>query len=189
MNIKLEKERARLQSRRRRAEAAQLINGAAGAELIAHWPAARFANKKIAAFWPIGDEIDICPLIDALQDAGQTICLPVTGRKGQSLTFREFGADRELVNGPYGTRHPPRNALEIRPDIVLVPLLAYTGRGDRLGYGGGYYDRTLAQLKSGGVIYACGVAYSAQKADFIPCEPIDVRLDGILTETGFEDFQ
>lgn len=188
MNVKLEKERARLQARRRRADAAQSLNGAAGVELIARWPARRFTGQTVAAFWPIGDEIDTRPLINALRDAGHRVCLPVTGRKAKPLTFREFSPDRPLIRGPYGTRHPPRSASEIRPDVVLVPLLAYTARGDRLGYGGGYYDRTLAELKSRSEIYACGLAFSAQKATFIPCEPNDMRLDGIVTEAGFEEF-
>jgi len=87
---------------------------------------------------------------------------------------------------------PFGNGLKIAPTLILLPLLAFTPRGDRLGYGGGYYDRTLANLRAKtraeGEIFACGVAYAGQEVDTLPTDDHDERLDGILTEDGFRRF-
>ena len=80
------------------------------------------------------------------------------------------------------------DALIVRPDVVLMPLLAFTANGDRLGYGGGFYDRSLAQIKQTGDVFACGVAHAAQEAVSLPTGEYDMKLDGVLTEQYFKDF-
>jgi len=82
----------------------------------------------------------------------------------------------------------PAHGTALTPSLILVPLLAFTKRGERLGYGGGYYDRTLQALRSKGEVFACGVAYAGQEVESLPTDVHDERLDGILTETGFKAF-
>ena len=181
-----EKSRARLQAKAVRAAA---HDGAAGLELIHHWPAARFAGQSVAGFWPIKDEIDVRPLIGALHDAGHDLYLPAVKRAAHPLIMRRWSLGEALIKGPFNTREPVKSAPEGDPQIVLVPLLAFNSAGDRLGYGGGFYDRTLAALSQRGPVFACGVAYAAQEAASLPVGAHDRKLDGVLTEAGFTDFR
>lgn len=184
--LTLEKSRARLQAKAARAAAR---DGAAGAELIRRWPAARFAGQSVAGFWPIKDEIDVRPLMGALHDAGHDLYLPAIKRAAHPLILRRWSPSEALIKGPFNTREPAKSAPTGDPQIVLVPLLAFTARGDRLGYGGGFYDRTLAALSQRGPVFACGVAYAAQEAASLPVGAHDRKLDGVLTEAGFTDFR
>ena len=185
MNLALEKSRARIQAKRVRAEVA---DPSAAIELIRHFPAARFRGALIGGFWPIKDEIDVRPLMQALHAAGQALALPCTPRAGKPLTFRAWTPDQALKQGSYGTREPFPDAPMAEPDILLMPLLAFTANGGRLGYGGGFYDRTLAALREKKHIFACGVAYAAQEAALLPMGEYDAPLNGILTEKEFRAF-
>lgn len=185
MDLKSKKTRARLQAKVRRAYA---DNDAASVELLKHFPIDKFRSKVIAGFWPMGNEIDIRLLLHNLSDMGEALCLPSIARKGHPLVFRCWTSGDDLKRGPHGTREPLKGRNELRPDIILVPLLAFTDQGDRIGYGGGYYDRTLTVLKARRDVFACGVAYAAQQADYLPVDDHDVRLDGLLTENGFTEF-
>jgi 5-formyltetrahydrofolate cyclo-ligase len=98
-----------------------------------------------------------------------------------------FGAP--LVSGVWGIREPPADAPEVFPDILIVPLLAFDRRGYRLGYGGGYYDRTIARLRAVKPVTAAGLAFAAQQIDQVPTTPRDERLDLVLTEGGTFDFR
>jgi 5-formyltetrahydrofolate cyclo-ligase len=167
---------------------ADLADEGAGVELIKHWPGARFAGKSVALFMPIKDEIDVRPLMDALLAGGQAVALPLIMRKAHPLSFRAYRAGDTLKRGPYGVEQPLKFAPIIIPDVVLVPLLSFGFDGARLGYGGGFYDRTLAGLRANGDVFACGVAYGGQEAANIPTDRHDVRLDGVLTERGFREF-
>jgi len=160
----------------------------AGAELLRHWPNAGVRSGVVAAYIPLHTEIDIWPLIYALADAGHGLALPRIRRKARPLEFRTFTIGDKLQRGPYGTKEPKRGAHIIVPDVVLVPLLAYARDGARLGYGGGYYDRTLSALRRKGKIFACGVAFSGQEVPTLPTDAHDQKLDGVLTETGFKIF-
>ena len=129
-------------------------------------------------------ELDPGPLLDALAAQGRPLALPVVRGPGRPLEFRRWVPGDPLEEGAYGTRHPlPSPA--VFPEVLLVPLLAFDQVGNRLGYGGGYYDRTLADLRTSGRVHAIGLAYEAQRRTDIPVEQTDQRLDGIATEIGF----
>jgi 5-formyltetrahydrofolate cyclo-ligase len=135
----------------------------------------------VAGFWPMGHEIDIRPLLHALHDRGHPIALPVTPKRGNPLLFRRWRPGDDLARGPMGTRQPAETADPLTPAFLLVPLLAFDRRGNRLGYGAGYYDRTLAALPGA---VALGVAHAAQELDEVPAGPEDARLTAIATEAG-----
>ena len=141
------------------------------------------AGALVAAFWPMGPEIDVRPLLEALHARGQRLCLPVTPKRGQPLRFRRWQPGDPLAAGPMGTRQPASGE-DVTPDWLFVPLLAFDRAGRRLGYGGGYYDRTLAALPQAGVT---GIAYAAQEMHDppgVPAGPLDARLPRVATETG-----
>jgi 5-formyltetrahydrofolate cyclo-ligase len=137
----------------------------------------------VAGFWPMAHEIDILPLLNALAGAGHEICLPETTKPGLPLIFRKWQPGDALVEGRFGTMHPLGAVL--RPDFVLVPLLAFDGLGNRLGYGGGYYDRTLAGLPD---TFRLGCAFAAQEFSEVPVEATDLRLHAVATELGVTRF-
>jgi 5-formyltetrahydrofolate cyclo-ligase len=132
----------------------------------------------IAGYWPMGDEMDPRPLMLALASRGHAIALPVTPPRGQPLAFHAWAPGAALRPGPMGTSEPVAGE-ELRPDVLLVPLLAFDRAGRRLGYGGGYYDRTLAALPGAKPI---GIAYAGQEMPEVPAGPQDMRLPLIATE-------
>ncbi|HWL83300.1 MAG TPA: 5-formyltetrahydrofolate cyclo-ligase [Roseomonas sp.] len=135
----------------------------------------------VGGFWPMGREIDIRPLMRRLEAAGCALALPVTPPRGQPLVFRRWRFGEPLVPGRFGTSVPAEGEA-MAPGFLLVPLLAFDRRGMRLGYGGGYYDRTLAGLPDA---LAIGVAYAAQEVPAVPVGAHDQPLAGIATEAGF----
>ncbi|MFC7474154.1 5-formyltetrahydrofolate cyclo-ligase [Dankookia sp. GCM10030260] len=138
------------------------------------------AGAVVAGFWPMGQEIDIRPLLLALAERGHAIALPVTPKRGLPLAFRRWRPGEALAPGPMGTRQPASGEA-LRPDWLLVPLLAFDRAGRRLGYGGGYYDRTLPGLPEATAI---GCGYAAQELPEVPAGPEDWRLDAVATEAG-----
>ncbi|MDR3436526.1 5-formyltetrahydrofolate cyclo-ligase [Telmatospirillum sp.] len=136
----------------------------------------------VAGYWPMADEVDVLPLMTALAGQGGALALPVVVRKDAPLAFRRWYPGMTLEAGPHGTRHPSSASPLLRPDLLLVPLLAFDRHGGRLGYGGGYYDRTMAGLRAEGGALAVGIAYAAQEMTALPIEPHDQRLDWIVTE-------
>jgi 5-formyltetrahydrofolate cyclo-ligase len=133
----------------------------------------------VSGFLPIGDEIDVRPLLTALHERGHPLVLPVTPKRGNPLTFRRWRPGDTLVAEKFGTQRPVGE--EMVPNFLLVPLLAFDRAGFRLGYGAGYYDRTLASLRGH---FALGCSYAAQCVDAVPIGPYDVRLDAVATELG-----
>jgi 5-formyltetrahydrofolate cyclo-ligase len=152
-------------------------------------------GAMVAGFWPMAAEIDIRPLLYALHERGHPIVLPVTPKRGNPLTFRRWQPGDVLQKERFGTVRPrgePGDEPGL-PDFLLVPLLAFDRTGARLGYGAGYYDRTLAGLRAlsgphavssqpGGV--ALGCAFAAQEVDNVPVGPYDIHLDAIAHERG-----
>lgn len=139
--------------------------------------------SSIAGYAAIGSEADPSELLSQLDAAGHVCALPVVETRQAPLAFRRWRPGDPLFPGGHGTRVPSPRAPLCRPDIVLVPLLAFDGAGRRLGYGGGYYDRTLAALRAGGrPVIAVGLAFSAQEAQDLPEDEFDQRLDWIVTE-------
>ncbi len=155
---------------------------ALGAQLAAHVlrDAAPPPGAVVAGFWPMGREIDIRPLLQALDARGQQLCMPVTPRRGAPLSFRRWRWGEAMKRGPMGTSEPTGEEVVV-PDFLLVPLLAFDRAGRRLGYGGGYYDRTLAGLPGATLL---GCAYAAQEAAEVPAGPEDFRLPRVATEAG-----
>ena len=133
----------------------------------------------VAGFWPLAGEIDIRPLLLALAGRGHVIALPETPPRGQELRFRRWRPGDPLLPERFGTLRP--DGPVIVPDVLLVPLLAFDRAGRRLGYGGGYYDRTLAALPGRRTI---GCAFAAQEVGTVPTGPHDQTLDQIATERG-----
>lgn len=140
----------------------------------------------VAAYWPIRDELDCRPIITRLMDSGQPVCLPVVVGDTAPLELRLWQEGVPLYPSGFGTLAPPDDAPRVEPDVILMPLLGFDRAGTRLGYGGGYYDRTLASLSRRPRLI--GFAYSAQELDFIPREAHDVPLDAVITETGVVQF-
>jgi len=140
--------------------------------------------QVVAGYWPMPEEIDVRPLMTYLHLSGHVLVLPVVVGRGQPLIFRRWRPSLALDAGVYGISVPSAEAPEATPGVLLVPLLAFDGDGRRLGYGAGYYDRTLAMLRAGGDILAIGAAYAAQRMDSLPEEASDQRLDWVVTEEG-----
>jgi 5-formyltetrahydrofolate cyclo-ligase len=111
-----------------------------------------------------------------------SLALPVVLGVGKPLIFRNWSPGDELVKGPYKIDEPSSDARETVPELVLVPLLGFDEVGRRLGYGGGYYDRTLARLKQSGSVKLVGLAYEAQKLSRVPADTYDVSLDYVVTD-------
>ena len=136
-------------------------------------------GRVVAGFWPLDQEIDIRPLLTALHQRGNRIALPVTPRRGEALDFRGWQPGDVLVPERFGTMGPIGDTLV--PDMLLIPLLTFDATGARLGYGGGFYDRTLASLPGR---FRLGCAFAAQQVDAVPIGPYDIRLDAVATENG-----
>lgn len=141
-------------------------------------------DDVISGFWPIRGEADILHLLDLLRDQGATTCLPVVISQTE-IIFRHFIADDELVSGGFGTKAPSPASPEVDPTIMLVPLAAFDAKGQRIGYGAGFYDRAIAKLNKKGVNpRLIGIAFDCQEVPSVPAEKHDIPLDYILTESG-----
>ncbi|ASM71466.1 MULTISPECIES: 5-formyltetrahydrofolate cyclo-ligase [Roseobacteraceae] len=140
----------------------------------------------LAGYVPIRTEIDPLPAM-AEASAYGPVGVPVIQGAGLPLQFSVWEPDMLLRDGPFGARVPAADAWMV-PQIVIVPLVAFDRRGGRLGYGGGFYDRTLERLRARGPVLAVGFAFAAQEADALPLEPTDQPLDMIVTEAGVITF-
>ncbi len=146
----------------------------------------------VGAYWPKGRELDTHLLIEQCMERGAKIGLPVVEKDSRLLKFARYDHDIEMVQGDFGILHPVlnKNTEWLDPDIFMVPLLAFDRSGYRLGYGGGYYDTTLAHYKEqrDGVV-AVGLAYAKQACLFnLPRENHDQPMDWIITEQGALSF-
>lgn len=143
-------------------------------------------SDVVAAYWRIRDELDCQPILIQLMDGNQTVVLPVVLGPEEPLDLRVWEQGASLYESGFGTLAPSELAPKAEPDVVIMPLLAFDSQGTRLGYGGGYYDRTLASMKKRPKLI--GLAYSAQELEHIPREAHDVPLDAIVTEAGVRHF-
>ena len=139
-------------------------------------------TKVISGFLPIGSEIDLRPMLASLGNDGHTIVLPCVVGNDMPLKFREWKLGDPLVKENFGTVAPADTAPEHAPDIILAPMLAFDRSGYRLGYGGGFYDRSLEMLRRTKQVLAVGVAYAAQEIDDVPHDNLDQPLDMIITD-------
>ncbi|MDF1872421.1 5-formyltetrahydrofolate cyclo-ligase [Vannielia sp.] len=177
MSLADEKRAARKAALERRAAAHAA--GAAGAAGHLSEVLAGYRGVPLAGYMSMRDEIDPTPALEEAAAHGP-VGLPCIAEKAAPLVFRLWEPGDELVPGPFKTMEPRGN--EMRPEILIVPLVAFTRQGSRLGYGGGFYDRTLAALRAQGPVLAVGFAYGAQEAESLPLEPTDQPLDMIVTE-------
>ncbi|SEQ13059.1 5-formyltetrahydrofolate cyclo-ligase [Devosia sp. YR412] len=143
-------------------------------------------SDVVAAYWRIRDEVDCQPILVKLMDDNQTVVLPVVLGADEPLDLRVWEQGASLYESGFGTLAPSELAPKAEPDVVLMPLLGFDKLGTRLGYGGGYYDRTLAKLKKRPKLI--GLAYAAQELKRIPREAHDVPLDAVITEAGIRHF-
>lgn len=142
----------------------------------------------VAGYWPMADEADPRGLMASLAGMGAHLALPCVPGRAMALVFRHWSFGNALVPGVFGTEEPVPSAPIVVPDILLVPLLAFDAAGYRLGYGGGYYDRTLADLRKKKPVLAVGVAYGGQMVNAVPREDTDEPLDLLVSETGLWRF-
>ncbi len=142
----------------------------------------------ISGFWPIRSEVDIRPLMFALRQKGARLCLPAIIDK-TTIVFRELVRGAPMVDMGFGTAGPGPEAEVLDPQIMLVPLSAFDDRGNRIGYGAGYYDRVISRLKAKDIEpRLIGIAFDCQAVGSVPAEPHDVPLGEILTESGLRSF-
>lgn len=174
---------------RRRALAARKVANAAGLDAAAqaHLRAALadHAGKVLAGYMPMRSEIDPLPVMAAHDGP---VGVPVIKGKGQALAFHRWHPGCAMVEGPFGALVPQAGE-ELVPQVLIVPMLGFDARGYRLGYGGGFYDRTLAALRAAGPVLALGFAYGAQEMPSLPVDAYDQRLDAVVTEAGIRRFE
>jgi 5-formyltetrahydrofolate cyclo-ligase len=180
------KRRARTAANAQRLQAHKTLGERAGLMLAQHeLPVIRKeAIASVSGFYPYQAEINVLPLLARLVSEGWRTALPIVMAKGAPLTFRAWAPGEPTGRGIWDIHIPLETADELQPDVLLVPMLAFDRRGYRLGYGGGFYDRTLAELRKLKPVVAIGVAYALQEMDEIPAAPYDEPLDWILTERG-----
>ncbi len=172
-------------ARKERSALAQAARAAVPAQLLERFDAALQPSPEavVSGYWPSRDEIDPRPLMAALHRRGHTCALPAIAGAAAPLVFRRWAPGDALVRGAYDIPVPPDPASEVTPGVLLVPLLAFDRSGARLGYGGGFYDRTLEALRAAGPLLAVGLAYAGQAVERVPSDAADQRLDWIVTET------
>lgn len=134
--------------------------------------------QTIAGYYPFKSELDVLPLLETLREQGKAILLPRTPSKPAPLTFHLYN-ESNLETGKYGIKQPAADSSSHSPDVILVPLLAFDKNYNRLGYGGGYYDRTLANLSPAPITIGC--AYHFQQIETLTAEPHDRKLDIIIS--------
>jgi 5-formyltetrahydrofolate cyclo-ligase len=140
-------------------------------------------GRIVSGYMPIRTEIDPCPAMAALHAAGARICVPVIAGARLPLDFRRMVAGCALVEGPFKAMVPERGDW-LNPDTLIVPLVGFDRSLNRLGYGGGFYDRTLARLRTAGPVQAIGFAFAAQELPDVPADATDQPLDALVTEQG-----
>ena len=187
-----EKELLRLEARARRQQLARTLPD------YAHYIAAHFAagfdnlgfgpDAVVAGYWPFREEADPRPLMLALAAKDHPLGLPRIAQRNAPLEFRRWIEGDPMRKNFYEIDEPLASAEIVTPSIVLLPMLAFDASGYRLGYGGGYYDRTLKMLRAEHKVFAVGIAYAGQEMTDLPRREYDEPLDAVITEKGFRTF-
>ena len=149
---------------------------------------AKAGDGVVAGYVSLNEEADPVQLLEALAAQGRTVALPCIEARRAPLTFRAWSKDEPLVANAYGIMEPMASAPAVVPQLLFVPLLAFDSAGHRLGYGGGYYDRTLDRLRRDGDVIAIGIAFAGQEVEVLPRETHDHTLNMIVTEKGVRRF-
>lgn len=176
------KAEARAEAFRRRALAHVAGQGQA-AEILADFLADQ-AGKVLSGYMPMRSEINPLPAMAAHRGP---VGVPVIIGPAMPLRFREWSPGSRMVEGAFKAMIPEEGTW-VEPEVLIVPLLAWDARGYRLGYGGGFYDRTLAGLRAKGPVLAVGFAFAAQEVPEVPIDGFDQRLDAVVTEKGVTIF-
>jgi 5-formyltetrahydrofolate cyclo-ligase len=175
----------RAEQRRRRGAVAARLGGMA-AEAVARQIVSEFRLPPasiVSGYWPLADEFDPHPAMDRLAALGHPLALPRVQGRGRPLAFHAWQPGDRLLAGPFQVLEPSPDAPVVHPRILLVPLLAFDRMGRRLGYGAGYYDMALRDLRARSLApFAIGVAFAAQEVDEVPTGPRDQTLDAVVTE-------
>ncbi len=141
-----------------------------------------FNPSTVAGYYPLGSEINPLPLLEALEQGGTQLALPVVVKENAPLEFRIYKTGDKLKKGLEGALEPLKTAQPANPDIVLVPLLGFDETGNRIGQGKGYYDRTLGALRNERAVLAIGLAFEGQREQTLPLEAHDQDLDAVISE-------
>jgi len=148
--------------------------------------AAAVTSIAVGGYMPIGSEINCIPLLKTMIAEGVNICLPIAGRLGSTLVFRSWKPEDNMKLNSLGISEPLPSATLAIPDVLLVPMLAFDLKGNRLGYGGGYYDNTIKSLRTknnlGSKTLIIGMAFSGQLSKQVHISSTDQPVDWILTE-------
>ncbi|MDP6968544.1 MAG: 5-formyltetrahydrofolate cyclo-ligase [Gammaproteobacteria bacterium] len=139
-------------------------------------------NSKVSGFWPLAEELDTVPILKALHAAGHQVLLPVMQGANQPLAFACWAPGDQLVAAGFNTLEPAPNQARMIPEVMICPLLAFDRKGYRMGYGGGFYDRSIAQIQANHPLLTVGVAFAAQEVESIITGPYDMPLHKIVTE-------
>jgi 5-formyltetrahydrofolate cyclo-ligase len=143
------------------------------------------AAPLVSAFWSLPGEIDTKPVLQALHALGVPTCLPRMRGRGRPLRFHHWAPGEPLQAGPFRVMQPLADDPPVLPAVMLTPLLAFDRHGSRLGWGGGFYDRTIAELRAlRGPLLVVGYAFACQEVDLVPREPFDEPLDMVVTDAG-----
>jgi 5-formyltetrahydrofolate cyclo-ligase len=141
-------------------------------------------GSVVSGFAPLPDEFRAWPLLRRLHVEGFALAMPAMQGKGKPLLFRAWLPGDAMDSGVWGIAEPKADKAVLEPDILIVPLLAFDRRGWRLGYGGGFYDRTLKGLRARKAVVAVGLAFDEQEVDAVPHLDYDQRLDWVLCPSG-----
>jgi len=144
------------------------------------------SGQVVSLYWAIRDELSTEPLLIQLMDEGHQVCLPVVLGSEQPLEFRLWEQGQPLAPSGFGTLAPQVGAPVVVPDVMVLPMLGFDAQGNRLGYGAGYYDRTIANIDK--PLTLVGYAFGVQEVDVMPAEPHDKPLDMVVSETGVRRF-
>ena len=137
-------------------------------------------KKNIGGYFPVNNEIDDLEILKKFEEKKYKICLPVV-KKNFDMDFYNFSFKEPLIVNKYGIPEPKKTNI-VYPDIILVPMVAFDKNLNRLGYGGGYYDRIIEKLMKKKKILKIGLAFSKQKIDNLPISKYDKKMDYIVTE-------